>query len=137
VKTLHLEGFPTQFLDLSVQLEAVKALKSQKRAFVDGLAMFSLRRDELLQATLQVSRFSKEAKVTSGRFRNSVVAQIGSTTPQALRMGEDTVFLTAGRRQSVAVWFKDRYLFILSTRDDYAQPRSLLRTVLEAGAPKA
>ena len=33
--------------------------------------------------------------------------------------------------RSVAVWFNKKYLYILSVRDDYPQPRKLLRTVLE------
>ena len=42
-----------------------------------------------------------------------------------------TVYLTTGTKQSIGVWFKDRYLFVLATRADYDEPRTLLRKALE------
>jgi hypothetical protein len=63
-----------------------------------------------------------------------VVNQIGATAPRPVRLGHDTVYLTTGTRQSVAVWFKGRYLFVLATRADYEQPRTLLRRALEIQA---
>jgi hypothetical protein len=46
-------------------------------------------------------------------------------------MGDHQVYLTTGRRQSVAVWWKGRHLFILSSREEFETPRSLLRAALE------
>jgi hypothetical protein len=133
VRELTVPGLTNGLLDLKVEAETskVKALGGVKRPFIDRVGLFSLRRDALLEATLQVSRFTKKADVGSVRFRNSVINQIGSTIPHEFRMGDNRVFLTAGRRQSVAVWFRGRYLFILSTRDEYPQPRALLRTALD------
>ncbi|HUR78263.1 MAG TPA: hypothetical protein VMZ22_09975 [Acidimicrobiales bacterium] len=133
VRTLDPPGLGDQVLDLAVEPETAKvsALRAVKRPYVDGVGLFSLRRDTQLEATLQISRFNKDAKTGSARFRDSVVRQIGSTTPHEFRLGDDRVWLTTGRRQSVSVWFKDRYLFVLSVRDEYAQPRALLRSVLQ------
>ena len=39
--------------------------------------------------------------------------------------------ITTGTKQSIAMWFKGRYLFVLSTRADYDEPRTLLRKALE------
>jgi hypothetical protein len=121
---------PDRVLDLVVKSESIRSAQETKRPFIDGLALYSLRRDELLQATLQISRFSGGAKPDSARFRGSVINQIGSTVPKSFRMGGNTVYLTTGRRQAIAVWFRDRNLFILSMRDEYGQPRRLLRQLL-------
>jgi hypothetical protein len=123
-------SIPDRVLDLTVKNESISSVQATKRPFVDGVALYSLRRDELLQATLQVSRFTGDAKPESARFRGSVTNQIGSTVPRAFRVGGNTVYLTTGRRQNIAVWFRSRYLFILSTRDEYGQPRRLLRQLL-------
>jgi hypothetical protein len=131
VKALQGVAVPDPLLDLATKNEDVSVVAGTKRPFVEAVGLYSLRRDDLLQATLQISRFTKQSKATSGKFRNSVVTQIGSTTPHRFRMGSETVYLTTGRRQSVAVWWKNRYLFVLSTRDDYETPRALLRSALE------
>ena len=131
VKALQGVTVPSPLLDLAAQPEDVSVVEGTKRPFVEAVGLYSLRRDELLQATLQISRFTKESKATTAKFRNSVVTQIGSTTPRQFRMGSERVYLTTGRRQSVAVWWKGHYLFILSTRDDYETPRALLRSALE------
>ena len=39
--------------------------------------------------------------------------------------------LTTGTKQQISIWFRDRYMFVLSVRDDYLQPRALLRAALE------
>ena len=43
----------------------MKALRSVTRPYVDGVGLYSLRRETQLEATLQVSRFSKSAKTES------------------------------------------------------------------------
>lgn len=122
---------PTELLGLKVAPEPLESLAQAERPFVDAVGLYSLRtQDDALQATLQMSRFSASADVDSERFRQSVVAQIGSSTPRAFRMGSHTVHLTTGRRQNVAVWFKGRHFFVLATREEYEQPRALLRATL-------
>lgn len=131
VQSLPAELVPAGLGGLEVRAEDTSVVQGTKRPFVEAVGLYSLRSSDLLQATLQVSRFTKESEVTKPAFRTAVVGQIGSTAPRVFRMGDDTVYLTTGRRQSVAVWFKERYLFVLSTREEYERPRSLLRQALE------
>jgi hypothetical protein len=101
------------------------------KAFVDSLALYSLRHNDLVMATLQVSRFNDGADIGAEKFRQTVVNQIGSSAPRTVRLGGETVYLTTGTKQSIGVWFKGRYLFVLATRGDYDEPRTLLRRALE------
>lgn len=136
VKDLELSGLPAELLGLKVQREDVSETVARvDSAFVDALGLWSLRTvsdgGDLVQATLQVSRFSEGADPRSPRFRQTVVNQIGSSKPRAFRLGARTVYLTTGTKQSIAVWFSGRHLFVLASRSDYDQPRTLLRRALE------
>ncbi len=131
VKTLDVAHLPADLLGLKVTPENVSAdLARVPRAFVDALSLYSMRRDDLVMATLQVSRFNPGADAAAETFRRTVVNQIGATAPRPVRLGADTVYLTTGTKQSIAVWFRGRYLFVLATRADYDQPRTLLRQAL-------
>lgn len=131
IKQLPPDLVPTEILGLPVtQEDQAETLANAERSYVDAVGLYSLRSEELLQATLQVSRFNENADHRSSGFRSSLLAQIGGSRPKAVRMGKDTVYLTTGTRQRIAVWFRDEYLFILSTRDEFTQPRTLLREAL-------
>jgi hypothetical protein len=123
---------PTSMLGLTVAREDVsKTVKDVEQTYVDALSVYSLRRGDALQATLQISRVEGDhADTTSPRFRSSVVNQLGATTPQLVRLSGTDVYLTTGTSQRLAVWFRGKYFFVLATRADYEQPRTLLRRVL-------
>lgn len=125
------EIVPAELQGLRVTAEEIGGATEVKNPFVEAVGLYSLREGELLQGTLQISRFTKDAGSEESRFRQSVVQQIGSTVPKEYRMSGKPVFLTAGKRQSIAVWFEGRHFFVLSTRDDFGQPRALLRAALE------
>jgi hypothetical protein len=132
VKDLEVRGLPAEVLGLSVQREDVSETVARvDGTFIDALGLWSLRSENLVQATLQVSRFSAGASPDKAEFRQTVVNQIGSSRPRAFRLGKRTVYLTTGTKQSIAVWFSGRYLFVLASRSDYDQPRTLLRQALE------
>ncbi len=132
VKALELPNLPGDLLGLKLGLEDVtEDLAKVPAAFIDALSLYSLRRDDLVMATLQVSRFNDGADVKDEKFRQTVVNQIGSTAPRTVRLGGETVYLTTGTKQSIGVWFKGRHLFVLATRADYDEPRTLLRRALE------
>jgi hypothetical protein len=132
VKALDIPNLPPDLLGLKLAPENVSDdLAKVPAAFVDALSLYSLRHNDLVMATLQVSRFNAGADVKAEKFRQTVVNQIGSSAPRTVRLGSDTVYLTTGTKQSMAVWFKDRYLFVLATRGDYDEPRTLLRKALE------
>lgn len=132
VEVLELDSLPAEVLGLAVEVEDVAGPVAEvESTFIDALGLWSLRSDELVQATLQVSRFSDGARYQVEEFRQAVVNQIGSVRPRTFRLGERTVYLTTGTKQSIAVWFKGRHLFVLASRADYDQPRTLLREILE------
>lgn len=123
---------PSTILGLKVKRENVKSrVGGVKRAYVDQTGLYSLRDGKELQATLQISTFNDKADVRDSKFRLAIVNQIGSTQPRAFRMGNQTVYLTASKRQAVAVFFKQRSFAVLSTLDTYDQGRALLRALLE------
>jgi hypothetical protein len=135
VKVLELSSLPAEILGLAVQKEDVAgSVAKVNSTFIEALGLWSLRSDDLVQATLQVSRFSDGARFDRTDFRQSVVNQIGSARPRTFRLGTRTVYLTTGTKQSIAVWFKGAYLFVLASRSDYDEPRTLLRAALEIKA---
>ena len=128
VAPLDAPGVPGELHGLKVKRENVKsALTSAKRPYLDGAALFSLRDGDRLMATLQVGRFADDARWTDDDFRGSLLSTIGGGSPRELRMGDQRMYLTSGDRQALAIWFKGRDLYILSSREDYDFPRGLLR----------
>jgi hypothetical protein len=125
-------AIPTQILGLKTAQEDVsKKLTDIRRPYLDAVAVFSLREDELLRATLQLSRFNRLARPGSDRFRASVIGLLGSSRPLALRVGDTTVYSTSGNKQNVFVWFAGRGFYVLSVHQDYNFPRTLLRKVID------
>lgn len=127
---------PGQVLDLTVGPEPVEEVLADVRAaFVDAVGFYGFRQGELLQATLQLSRFGDDADWRDPKFRNAIVTGISATTPQRLRMGGRTVFLSTSLRQQLAIWFDGRWMFVLAIREEYEQPRALLREVTAVEPP--
>ena len=131
VKQLDASAEPGELLGLKVATEDIGGAKHVKDPFVESVGLYSLRQGDQLQGTLQVSTFTKGADSETARFRKAVVQQVGSTVPQQYKMGGHTVYLTAGKRQSIAVWFQGRTFYVLSMREEFEQPRALLRAALE------
>jgi hypothetical protein len=126
------ELLPAEVMGLEVKVEDITgALAKSKRAFADRAGLFSLRSRDLLMATFQVTRANDPGADNVARFRDSVVTQLGSSRPVPLLVGKDTVYVTTGTKQWVAFWFRDRWLLVLSVRDEYDQRRALLRRMLE------
>jgi hypothetical protein len=135
IEELDADLVPGEVFGLQVTKEKITdALAEAENSYVESAALFAFRSADLLQATLQVSRFSDEADPGSSRFRSQLVNQIGGTRPQQIRVGQDNVYLSRGNRQRIAVWFKGESFYILSTREDFDRPRGLLRQVLELDA---
>lgn len=136
ISELPSDLLPSEVLGLQVAREdlqaTVRGIEEIPNSYLDAVGMFSLRRDQLLQATLQVSRFTDEAHWDGEDFRRSVADQIldpGAELP-AFRMGDHTVYQASGLRQTRSVWFEGPYLLVLSTTVDYEQPRALLRELV-------
>ena len=132
IAALPEDTLPSELLGLTVEPEDVsERLEGADRSYVEAAGLYSLREGERLQATLQVTRLNDEADTDDERFRLAVVNQIGSTEPKAFRMGDRIVYLTASKRQSVAVFFGERSFGVLSTLETFEQSRALLREILE------
>lgn len=126
-------SLPEALVGLKVEAEKVTdALENFRPSYVEGAALYSFRGDkDLVQATLQVARFRDEERNRSAAFRNSILAQFGSTRPRATLMGDVTVYRTTQTKQIVAIWFDDLDWYLLSIRDEFDQPRTLMRETLE------
>ena len=104
-------------------------------AYVDAVGLYSLRHDKLLEATLQISKLSKSARPKDPKFQQQVVGQIGGTAVQGFVMDGRRVYRSSARKQSLSSWFRGDYLLVLSVRDTYPYPRSLLRLLLTEVKP--
>ena len=137
LKPVELPTLPPTILDLKVSVEDSKeTLDRSDRTYLDKVSLYSLRatagpQKDLVQATLQIAHFNDDARWKDEKFRASILTQLGGSAPQPLRLGNDDVFITKGQQQSVSVWFRDEYMFILSTRLDFDRPRALLRSTLQ------
>lgn len=121
--TLH--GLRVQEEDIAESLDGVK------RPYLEATTLYSLRAGDALQATLQVGRFTGEARYRTTKFRRSLANRVGNGSAHDVRMGDQRLWLTSGDRQSIAIWFRGDYVFILSSREEYAASRALLREALE------
>jgi hypothetical protein len=134
VKPLDDPAPPTELSGLTAQPEDVsKLIATENDLYVDAVSIYSLRREDVVQATLQISRFNDKARPNDEKFRSALVANLGGTEGTPTTVGKDTVFITQGKSQRVAVWFRNKTFFILTTRDDFDMPRSLLRETLQIG----
>lgn len=134
IEVLPKDLLPASMAGLRVASEDIEGTVkgAKRRSYLDSAGLYSFRtEDDLLQATLQVSKFSEEAQFKDPKFRQSVLQQIGSTVPRAFRMDEQTVYLSTGKSQNVVIWFKGEYLFVLSSREEFGRPRTLLREAID------
>jgi len=126
------DAVPREILGLRVEVEDVEErLSTDSEPYVEAVGLYSLRDGDRLEATLQVSRFADDVDAEDEVFRQSIVDQIGSTEAKAFRMADEIVYLTASKRQNVAVFFEDRSFIVLSTLETFEHSRALLREVME------
>lgn len=123
---------PSELAGLNVKGEDItKALTTVRPSYVKGTALFSLRSEaDLVQATLQVNRLKDDERYVSSEFRRTIVNQLGSTPPRATQLGEQTVYRTSGSKLALAVWFDGKSMYLLSIRDDFPRPRTLIRALV-------
>jgi hypothetical protein len=132
IELIKSDRIPAEVMGLQVQSEDVsKTLSETKRSWADGVGLYSFRRDELVQATLQINRFNDNADYEDSGFRRQILQQIGGSAPRQIQVGEEDVWVTQSTKQTLAIWFEDDYLFVLSIRQDFEKPRTLLRAAME------
>lgn len=104
-------------------------------AYIDAVGLYSLRNDKRLEATLQISKLSDNARPNDPEFQQLVADQIGGTKAQSFVMDGRNVYRSSQRKQSLSSWFRGDYFLILSVRETYKEPRALLRLLLEEVNP--
>jgi hypothetical protein len=127
---------PSQVLGLRVVREDVAGeIQGISSSYLDSLGLFSFReKSNLLRGTLQVGHFNKVATPQKLKFRDAIIAQLGSTVPVRLRVGTSDVWLSSGTDQAVYTWFSGDSFYVLSVRSDYPFQRTLLRDLMAASA---
>lgn len=125
------------YLGLMPQREDIggSLANQEANAYIDAVGLYSLRNNQRLEATLQVSKLSDKARPTDVEFQQLVANQIGGTKSQAFVMDGRNVYRSSSRKQSLSSWFRGDYFFILAVRDTYKEPRALLRLMLEEVNP--
>ena len=132
IELIKSDRIPAEVMGLQVQSEDVsKTLSEVKRSWAEAVGLYSFRREELVQATLQINRFNDNANYDDAGFRRRILQQIGGTQPRQIQVGEEDVFVTQSTKQTLAIWFEGEHLFVLSIRQDFEKPRNLLRSALE------
>lgn len=126
---------PSKLLGLDVKEEDISSdVKRIRDSYLDSVALFGFRKKKLLRGTLEVGHFNSLARLGSADFRARIVAQVGSTVPQELRLGRMPVFMSAGDQQYSFLWFSGRWMYVLTLRRDYPFVRTMLRRLVEESA---
>ncbi|MEY2473518.1 MAG: hypothetical protein QOK28_2847 [Actinomycetota bacterium] len=139
IKQLPENELTGTYLGLEARREDVggSLANQEANAYIDAVGLYSLRNKERLEATLQISKLSKHARPKEQKFQQLVANQIGGTKAQAFVMGGKHVYRSSQRKQSLTSWFQGDYFMILSVRDTYKSPRTLLRVLLEEVKPSS
>jgi hypothetical protein len=132
IEPVAASAVPKTLGELEVHAEDVKDTVAQaQNSYADQLSLYSLRKNNLVYATLEISRLTGKFDVKSDKQRALLADKIGGAKSEPHRIGPTVVYLTSGLRQRISVWFTGRHLFVLSTREDYDKPRTLLRDAVE------
>ena len=127
-------SMPSQLLGLKVTQEDISSrLDQNDQPYIDSVGLFAFRRgQDVLEATLQVSRFTSDARPEESNFRGSIISRIGGVSPRLVRVEMQDLYLTSGSNQVLFIWFKERGFFVLTVRRDYPFPRTLVRRLIES-----
>ena len=137
IKQLPENELSGTYLGLEARREDIGGSLSNQEAnaYIDAVGLYSLRNNQRLEATLQISKLSEHARPKDPKFQQLVANQIGGTKVQAFVMDGKHIYRSSQRKQSLTSWFQGDYFMILSVRDTYKSPRSLLRVLLEEVKP--
>jgi hypothetical protein len=137
IKQLPENELSGTYLGLEARREDIGGSLSNQEAnaYIDAIGLYSLRNNQRLEATLQISKLSEHARPKDPKFQQLVANQIGGTKVQAFVMEGHQIYRSSQRKQSLTSWFQGDYFMILSVRDTYKAPRTLLRVLLEEVKP--
>lgn len=125
-------AIPNVLVGLEVRPENVaEEFEGTEQSYVAMLGLFSLREDDLVRATLQVSTFNNLARPKDPTFRRSIINRMGTTRPRTITVSNTPVFVTTQTDQNIFVWFEEEGFFVLTTHREFEFPRTLLRRVID------
>ena len=108
---------PSEMAGLAVQAEDItKQVSSVGDTYLKATSIYSLRKGETVQATLQISLLNELARVEDEKFKIALVTQLGGVAPSSSLLEGETVYQTKGARQQLAAWFRGRQVYVLSYR---------------------
>jgi hypothetical protein len=135
IRDIGASAVPAQLNGLMVSEEDIRpTIIKGSNTYVSAAGLFSMRENDVVQATLEVGRFNRQADDANPRFQLGFVSQVGGSAPSSARVDDAIVYFTTASKQRVYVWFRNHVYYILLIRSDYPQPRSLLRAALAVQA---
>lgn len=124
---------PKTLNGLTVKPERVtKALKQAKHAYVDAVGFYSLRKERIVQGTIEVARFGAGARLGDKGFRDQIIIDVSPGTPSAVNVGSSIINQSSGTKSTVDVWFSKGRMVILTVLESYPGARGLLEQTLAA-----
>lgn len=125
-------SLPGQLLGLQVAQEDIAdQIQESRRPYLNNVGLFSLRENDLVRATFQVSRFNDLARPNSAEFRNAIVQQVSARRPLQMSIGEQLIYATLENEQQIFLWFRDDWFYVLTVHGEYEFPITLLRRLVE------
>ena len=132
VKTLTDPAPPSTMAGLEVVSEDIAdQIASVDDQYLEATALYSVREGDKAVATLQISRFGEDARLEDEEFRDGFVTNLGGQRGTRIRIAGQDVQMTQGNLQRIAVWFHKDLVYVLTTREDFDRPRTLLRESVE------
>lgn len=133
IKTLPVTTVPKTMAGLTVKQEKItKALAEAENSYVDAVGFFSLRKEKIVQGTLQISRFGPDARIEDDTFRRQIVQQSSPGAPTTVNVAGASIDQSSGTKSTVSVWFSKGRFVILTVLATYTGARGLLEQALVA-----
>lgn len=123
---------PSDLGDLQVQQEQLPSqIANSTKSYARKVGFYSLRKNKLVEGTLEVIEFNPSADSGSAKFQTAVVDQVSGGVPEHLVLNGHDVYQSPGTGATLNVWFHGRYLLVLTIRSSYSHPRTLTESALE------
>lgn len=133
IKTLPVTTVPKVLNGLAVKPEKVtKALEQAKQSYVDAVGFYSLRKDNVVQGTIQVSEFGPSARLGDPEFRTQIINQSSPGTPATVNVNGTGVQQSTGTKSTVSIWFSEDRFVVLTVLKSYLGARGLLEQTVVA-----
>ena len=130
-----LPALPKTLNGLAVTPENIAAALQERtgQQYLQQVQLYSLRGpNQELNATLQVGRFINGLDTSTTAFQTAVATEVGGSVTATIRAKGRVVYVTEYNNLVVLLWFSGPDMFVLSESQTYNQPKTLLRTALDA-----